>query len=1375
MPRQLFGNSHPRAGMWRFTFGLCLLLGGMLCLVPQPVAAQGACYEPGALRIVMSWTTPSSVGALKVEDPYGKYATSWDGWPEHYGPQGPYIDGVGSPFNTLPGSQIFVMPTDNDPEFGRGGRIEFDLPDPEQGTYRVRAAVPLAEFDTNLTVEIYAGGVMTAPVFSELHTIPASNWNDAAFWAWHWEVGDLVICSDKPILSEVKAQYPIDHRRFLEGIQVLNPIVASVDWAGLTPDRVEFKLNGRLISTVPTSGRDAQHTLDMGFDLDEELNRLEVVAYGRDKANRVRPSEPRFAQFYSIPLPTWLTFLTGQGLMTLPALVGGTAGGFTYDMGFAIPVEPFTIDALRIGPPDGKAKFEWGVDGGLTIPIDCISDLSAAVSASGSNFRFLNADIDLRVSGELQFPRDGACGFQSPVGTVAVQGEYGGTLYRKPSLVMVTYFNVVVGQTVDTIIVVLHLEKFVGQIGEFYIDGSIGLEANATLDFSVPALQDLGLTGEVGLTGGYRSDLKVVEVDLYAGANGTIGVVRPGAIDLLLLNNWQFDKITIQGEVGAKFRTFWFVREAKGNITWSYPAAQTLRLTDAVQSSDWQLVPHPVRPSTPSLQLAPDAALAFATNVQRRASSAFTGVQRTVTSTLASNVYPYPDTSLAVHPVDDQALLLWVDIDDTKPLGQAQELFFSRWDGTAWQPPAAVTDDNLLDGATQVAWAGDGQAVALWHRMKTPLAADASLTTTVTQQLEIATAVYNPTTALWGAATWLTTNDVLDGTPQLARGAGGELVAAWRRNVSGLLSGDMAAPDQIVAAFYQNGWQTPAVAVDAIPGLLEFAVGIGKSDALNATTTLAYTQNVTPTGGITPTAQLFVATWDGSSWSPPQQLTDAAEAQRTPQILYTLQQHPFLSAENEPILFWLAGDQLHVRNLKTALVQTLPLPAAIQGVDEFRALLDANGNIAVVFVNKTLPRNLYLVYYDQGSQLWGSPRQLTDEEHSLKFLSPGFDSSGRLLLAYGRAAVAYEERQRLEGGEPIRYTIPVETQTDLVTLSHTFLHNLKISDADLAFARSETAENQVVISATVHNDSDRAAHNVVVHFYRGDPASGGVWFGTGFVPDPMPGNTQTTVAATYTPWFTPPEDIYVVVSASGVVESTELDNQARLLGIGADLELVQLDVTYGQNGGATLRSTIRNNGYSDVYDGALVYSVEGLTEPLAQQTFSVAAGQTTRATLWVDLTLLPSGVYPMAATVGVTRTNEFTRADNQIGATLAVLPDLALALEPPVGSVLNVTVRNIGAAPSAAVPVRFYSAGGFAEQHLLHSDQVGQLAPGGTQTLTVQWSDQLCQLYAVIDPDNLLDEQSKANNVAANLQLAEACAPQIVSDYKIYLPSIRSE
>jgi hypothetical protein len=1361
-----------------------LLLGTLIGLLPQPVAAQDEeeCYEPGALRIVMSWTTPFSTGALRIDDPYGNYANSWEGWPENYGPNGPYIEGVGSPFNAIPGSEILLIPTDNDPEFGRGGRIEFNVPDPKQGTYRVRAAVPRAEFNTHLTVEIYASDVMTAPLFSDLRNIPHPNWDDAAFWAWHWEVDEFVICGDKPIVSQVKPKYKIDNTRFLEGIQVVNPIVAHIDWAGLTPDRVEFKLNGDIIASEQTSGNTAEHTLDMGFDLDDDFNRLEIIAYGKDKTNKSRPSDPQLFQFYSIPLPTWLTMLTTQGLLTLPALVGGTKAGATYDMGFQIPVKPFTIDALRIGPPDGKAKFEWRINGGLTIPIDCVSDLSALINASGSKIRFLSADTSLSASGVLKFPRDGACGFDSPVGTAAVKGSYKGKLYSKPVLVMVTYFNVIVGQTVDTIIVVLHLEKFVGKIGEFYIDGSLGVEVNAKLDFAIPAVQDLRLRGDVGLTGGFRSDLKVVEVNVYAGANGAISVVRPGTIDLFILDNWEFDKITLKGEVGAKFRTFWFVREAKGNITWTYPdpAAQMARLADEIESSDWRLIPHPVRPSTGSLQLASNAAFAFATDAQRRAGDAFTGAQTTVTSTLVSNIYPYPDISMAVNPTDDQAIVVWTDVDDAKPLGQAQELFFSRWDGTAWLPPVAVTDDNLLDGAPQVAWASDGHAVALWHRSNTPLAADASLSTTVTQQIDIATAVYSPTTGSWGAVTWLTTNAVLDATPQLARSADGELLAAWRRNSSGLLSGDADAPDQIVAALYQNGWQTPAVAVDNIPGLLEFAVGMGASSALNATAQIAYTQDVTPTGGITPTAQIFLTTWDGNDWSTPQQLTDDEQAHRNLQILYTLKQIPFFPAVNEALLLWLADDQLKVRNLTTETTQTLPLPADILGVDEFRALLDADGNIAVVFVNTTLPRNLYLVYYDEINRLWSTPRPLTDEEHSLKFVSPGFDSTGRLLVAYARTAIAYEE-QIIDDEEPITYTIPVERQTDLVTLSHLFDYNLKITDADLAFARSETAENQVVISATVHNDSDKAVRNVRVDFYRGDPAINGVWFDSAFISDPMPGNTHTTVTANYAPWFMP-EDIYVTISASSFVESNELDNRARLLGIGADLELVGTEVAYGPNGTASLRSVIRNNGYSDVYEGALVYTLDGAPQPLAQQSVSVTAGETTTVTTALDLTPLPAGVHPMTATVGLTHTTEFTSADNQIVTSLYVLPDLALAVETVAGHeitqtavTISATVRNIGAAPSVAVPVRFYSAGVLTNDYLLGSEQLASVSADGVHTLTIQVSGPLCQLYAVIDPDNTLDELSRANNVAAILQPAEDCDPQPAPTQRIYLPAINTE
>lgn len=1369
LPNRLY-NARARFSAWMWKFVICLLWISSLCLLPRPLAAQTeppqeTCYEKGAVRVVMSWDDPSSIGALQVDDPYGNASTSWKGWPEGINTPGGIEGGIDS---AIPGSAISYAGAFGSP-------LEFVLPDPREGTYRLRAALPeWAEgAPIHVTIDLYVDNILKSTQSQDFVNIDFGN-----FYSWHWEVGEFVICGDKPIITDVKPQYNLDNTRFLESIPAVNPIVVTVDWVGLTPDRVEFKLNDRIIATVQANGRTVEHILDMGSDLDDDLNRLEIVAYGKEKSRQKnRPSDPKLYQFYSIALPTWVGKLTGAGLMDVPALLKHTSAGATYDMGFQLPVQPFTIDALRIGPPDGEAKFKWSVNGGLSIPIDCVSKLSASIKTTGSNIKFLRTHISLSAAGALQFDRNGACGFKSPVGVVTVKGTYKGNLYSKPVPVMVTYFNVVVGQTVDTIIVALHLERFVGKIGEFYIDGTLGLEASAKIDFAVPAVKDLALGGEVGITGGFRSDLKVVEVNVYAGASGGIASLRPGVIDIFLLNNWQFDKITLKGEVGAKFRTTWFVQEAKGKITWTYPAPAQLsaRLAEEVVAGEWRLIPHPARPAQPGLKAAPGADRAFASQGSARTRA---DVQTTITSTLVSHIYPYPETALAVHPATDEALVVWVDVDDAKPLGQAQELIFSRWDGLQWQPPTPLTDDQLLDGGAQIAWAADGQAVAIWHRANTLLDADASLTTTVTQQIEIATSVYSPGTGNWGAVSLLTANAALDATPQMARGGGGEIAAVWRHNPSGLLVGDAESPDQIVAAFYENGWLLPpAVAVDGIPGLLEFAVGIGQNDAFNATTTIAYTRDVTPTGGITPTAQIFLTTWDGSAWSTPEQLTDAAQAQRNPQILYTLHQIPFFPAENEPLLLWLDGNQLRIRNLNAGTNQALTLPAEIQGVDDFRARLDAEGNIGVVFVNESMPRNLYLVFYDRANQLWGSPRRLAGEGQSLKFVAPAFDSTGRLLVAYAQSLIEFQE-QTTADAEPITYTIPVETRTDLVTLSHLFVPNLKITDADLAFARSETVAGQVVISATVHNDSDKAVRNVRVNFYRGDPESGGQWFDTGYLWDPIPGNSEATVAIHHLPWFLP-EDIFAIVSADGIVESNEQDNKAHIPGLGADLELVQTEVLYGADGRATLRSSIRNHGYSDVYDGLLDYTLRGESQPIAQESLSVPAGTAITVSTPVDLTKLGAGVYTLVATARVTNSSEFITDDNQAIAPLYILPDLAVTLEPAPGSSLaqatvglSVTIRNVGAVPSAPLSLNIYRSGSLSGESLLRTEQIPAIPPGSAHQSLFQVTGPLCQAYVVVDPAGGQDEVSRANNIAALLEPTEACAPPPGPTNAIHLPMV---
>lgn len=1356
-----------RSCVWLVKLGICCLLIGALCLLPRPAVAQSGpseetCYEKGAVRILMSWDQPLSIGALGIDDPYGNHSTSWKGWPDGINTPEGIEGGVDS---GIPGSAMAYTGE-------AGSPIEFLLPDPREGTYRIRAAIPEFADPTWVTVEVYVNDQQKLSRRVFFHDMGGDD-----FYTWHWEVGEFVICGDKPMITGVKPQYNLDNTRFLESIPAANPIVVTVDWVGLTPDRVEFKLNGRVIASEQTSGRTVQHTLDMGSDLEDDLNQLEIIAYGKERSRqKSRPSDPQLFHFYSIPLPAWVSKLTGAGLMGVPTLLKHTSAGATYDMGFQIPVEPFTIDALRIGPPDGEAKFKWGINGGLSIPVDCVADLSAFVRATGSNIKFLRTHIELSASGALQFPRDGACGFLSPVGVVTVKGTYSGELYSKPVPVMVTYFNVVVGQTVDTIVVALRLERFIGKIGEFYIDGSLGLEASAKIDFAAPAVKDLGLGGEVGITGGFRSDLKVVEVNVYAGASGGISSVRPGVIDIYIFNNWQFDKITLKGEVGAKFRTTWFVREAKGSITWTYPAPaqQAASLTDEVVGGEWRLIPHPTRPPQSVLQPTPGAARAFAGRGPVRTR---TGVQTTITSTLVSNIYPYPETALAVNPANDEAMIVWVDVDDAKPLGQAQELYFSRWDGLQWQPPTLLTDDQLLDGDAQIAWAADGQAVAVWQRANTLLQADATLTTTVTQQIEIAAASYNPVTDSWGAVSLLTTNSALDATPQLARSADGEIAAAWRRNPAGLLVGDAEAPDQIVAAFYANGWQPPAVAVDGIPGLLEFAIGVGTSSALNATTTIAYTQDVQPTGGITPTAQIFLTTWDGNAWSAPEQLTDEEQPQRNPQVLYTLNQIPFFPSENEPLLLWLDGNELRVRNLNAGATQSLPLSGEIQGVDDFSALLDGEGNIAVVFVNESMPRNLYLVLYDKANQLWGTPRRLTGEGQSLKFVAPAFDSTGRLLVAYAQSLIEFQE-QTTADAEPITYTIPVETRTDLVTLSHFFVPNLKVTDADLAFARSETVEGQVVISATIHNDSDRAIRNVRVDFYQGDPESSGQWISADFLWDPIPGNGEATSTTSFVPGFLP-EDFYVIVSAGGIVESDEMDNKARIPGVGADLEVVQTEVVYGQDGRATLRTSIRNNGYSDVYDGLLVYTLRGESQPVAQESLSVSAGKISTVATPVDLTGLPSGVHSLMATAGLTDSSEFTTDDNVAVASLSVLPDLAIGMEtlPDNGLghttvSISATIHNAGAVLSAPVLLHIYSAGDFSTGSLLHTASIPSLLPRSAHHIAIQVPGPRCQLYLFVDPADTQDEVRRANNIAAILQPTEDCAPPPTPTNAIHLPMI---
>ena len=165
----------------------------------------------------------------------------------------------------------------------------------------------------------------------------------------------------------------------------------------------------------------------------------------------------------------------------------------------------------------------------------------------------------------------------------------------------------------------------------------------------------------------------------------------------------------------------------------------------------------------------------------------------TITSVLVSNVYTYTEPSLAMHPSTDHALLLWVHDDIARPVGQAQEINFSRWDGSAWSAPAGLTNDDLLDGAPRSP-GSNRKGLAVWHRLNDTLPITATWDITTAQRMEIATASFDLNPNIWSPVILLTDNSALDMTPQFVRNAGGGVLAAWRQNDAGLVNGTAALP-----------------------------------------------------------------------------------------------------------------------------------------------------------------------------------------------------------------------------------------------------------------------------------------------------------------------------------------------------------------------------------------------------------------------------------------------------------------------------------------------------------------------------------------------------------------------------------------------------
>lgn len=952
----------------------------------------------------------------------------------------------------------------------------------------------------------------------------------AAFWdAYQFTVGA------KPVITGIKPKYPLDKRRYLQAIPVTNEIAVEVDWQGRTPGTIELQETGSK-TMLGTVAADATLSLNMGALPQSGFNTLQFIAY---TAQSRIASEPYEVQVFAMPLPIWLTGLATNGIFSPPVFTAGSLSGEdVYQMALTLPPSELRLIIKDFIVPSSKTESKLRLTGTGTIPLQCAGTLSGELAGT-TNLSVFIRGTEGTAFGRLESTVTNECELELPTFTAGgqIKGTY--NIYSMPILRFIPYANPVLGTIVYAIIDRAGIKHYVGKLGELYIDGTFDIGTDLTFNVldQTPYLEidTWKFGGGLGLQGGFRADYEVAEVDAWLGTGGTISFARTHLSDWNQQSSLSFDKIGIYGEMGVKVRVFIWINQHTGKVTWEYPPQTAARLfpSAVMPQADWQIIPHQPAAQAKPFVIEPAAAAPFQAGTAL-AAQANPAAPNTQSSILVRNVYTYPETSLALDPTSRQGALLWVQTDAAKAVGQAHELLFSRWDGAAWSQPVAITDDMLLDFAPSAAWAHDGKLVTIWQRFPTPIAATAVLTDSLLQQSEIATAAYNPTTKQWSAVTLLTQNQALDMAPALARNQEGKLVAVWRQNGAGRLDGTVTNPDQVMVAFYDKGWSSPTVAVAAIPGLIDLATGYG-----NNTAQLVFSRYLTTTNALTPTLELFTSQWNGSTWSAPQALTsNSLVDQHNPQVIY--------NAANQPIVVWLAGNELRLRNLATgASGQPFVMPEAIGGLSDFTLVQAPSGNLAAVFTALNYPHALHLLFYDQSHQLWSTPTPLTTDPGAARDLSAVMDEAGRLLLGYAVTKVDLVTKTfTIAPDTTVAYPIAVEGPTNLMTLSRAFVRNLTLTKSDLVVT---TSGNQITITATVRNTGDFAVQPVQVRFYSEESNGNRSAIGEQIITTPVLGQSTQTVTLQYTAPAALPSAFAAEVDPENIIaESDESDNSTFL-------------------------------------------------------------------------------------------------------------------------------------------------------------------------------------------------------------------------------------
>jgi hypothetical protein len=549
----------------------------------------------------------------------------------------------------------------------------------------------------------------------------------------------------------------------------------------------------------------------------------------------------------------------------------------------------------------------------------------------------------------------------------------------------------------------------------------------------------------------------------------------------------------MNGGVGYEVKCGWFQYADKRGVSWTLYSRKQLMNTMPLISDDimvdnaWRLIPRSLSPER------------FTFSANDRMLNAMDSVSINSTPIIL-NTFAYPETTMTLND-QGEAVVLWVNDDISRPIGQGYDLLFSRWDGLTWTEPASVTNDTYPDGKPTVASLPNGNVLAVWERLNDPaLPVSATLDITTSQKIQLAWSMYSAETQNWEQPTWLTSQ--LGGSnrvPVLAQAEDGATWVAWRNNPNGAAWGSSESPEAIQTAKWSgNSWEATTTIASDIPGIVDLALAHGINDGVLAWTVAHPSATI-----VTPTLQVFFSRFNGTNWSQPERFTYDDSNHTKLQIVYR---------DGNPYLVWLADQQLTIADLSTkAVIGTSKNIRDELQIIAFRVIQDVDHNFIAVFTGQESQQiDLYLSYFDEVLGVWGEPRRLTNDKAEEKYPNVALTSTGDLFSIYSRTPITYQvvSEPLLDPTQQITYSIPIEGQPDIYALVHTLGHNLTVESLDIAMPASFESQN-AILTATVRNTADLPIYTSTLDF-----VDNGVPFKSISLPVLAAGDS-TMVTATY--------------------------------------------------------------------------------------------------------------------------------------------------------------------------------------------------------------------------------------------------------------------